>query len=568
MPLRNVRRRWRQIDMGLRTRVFILCFTPFALLLAGSFWMIQGFVLSAVRDNLRTSLRAHQQEIARIEAKNDLENNRFLRVAGENSSLKAGMELLQSNSGSDSARNTVEDQLRELGEHMGFDFLLVSGPDGKPIGGVARHAGVASAGKEELVPMNPAAVGGARNGLLTVGGRTFQVASVPIDQDQENLGSLSVGARFDISQFTTPTILFHNGEVIESNIRGISLVEQSKAIAGCKGESECQVRLAGANWLLLPMQSFGGGYVLSNLEDVDAATAPVQARLRSIFLTMAILCVLAAIVCSFLSARSIVKPIAKVVAKLRNAELTGVLPEFNGQISSATEICELVNVYNRAAASLRMAGERLEAAHVQFVGSLAHALDARDRYTAGHSNRVSHLAVAVARAMELEPRKVEWIRTGALLHDIGKIGIPDHVLQKPGKLTEEEWAMIKEHPVIGRRILEGVSGLAYFLGAVEFHHENWDGSGYPKGQHGEQTPIDARIIHVSDAFDAMTSDRPYRPGMKHERALEILCENAGTQFDPRIVDLFVNLPDEVLHWQPASAKPAASARDIEFAEAV
>jgi len=132
-------------------------------------------------------------------------------------------------------------------------------------------------------------------------------------------------------------------------------------------------------------------------------------------------------------------------------------------------------------------------------GSLANALDARDRYTAGHSSRVSQLSCATASALYLGADEVERIRIGALLHDVGKIGIADNVLQKTGRLTEEEFAIVKQHPVIGRRILEGVQGFAPFLAAVELHHENWDGSGYPKGQAGLETPIDARIIHVSDA---------------------------------------------------------------------
>jgi HD-GYP domain-containing protein (c-di-GMP phosphodiesterase class II) len=237
------------------------------------------------------------------------------------------------------------------------------------------------------------------------------------------------------------------------------------------------------------------------------------------------------------------------VSHLRNAEATGELPEFETDISSTMEIQELATSYNRAAVSVRKARESLQSAYVEFVGSLANALDARDRYTSGHSRRVSQLASATAVALELSPDQVEWVHTGALLHDIGKIGVPDSVLQKPGKLTCEEWAMIKEHPVIGRRILEGVNGLAPFLGAVELHHENWDGSGYPKGQSGEETPVDARIIHVSDAYDAMTSDRPYRKGLTHERALQILREEAGTQFDSRIVEVFANLPCEVLTGQ-------------------
>jgi HD-GYP domain-containing protein (c-di-GMP phosphodiesterase class II) len=154
---------------------------------------------------------------------------------------------------------------------------------------------------------------------------------------------------------------------------------------------------------------------------------------------------------------------------------------------------------------------------------------------------------------------VERIRIGALLHDIGKIGISDSVLQKPGRLTDEEFALVMEHPVIGRRILEGVQGFAPYLAAVELHHENWNGTGYPRRQSGEETPIEARIIHVSDAYDAMTTDRSYRRGMTHERALEILVENAGIQFDPRIVDVFVSLPRETIAEISAPPDRAAEA---------
>jgi len=180
------------------------------------------------------------------------------------------------------------------------------------------------------------------------------------------------------------------------------------------------------------------------------------------------------------------------------------------------------------------------------VGSLAHALDARDQYTAGHSRRVSELSCALASALKMQDQDVERIRAGALLHDIGKIGVADSVLQKPGRLTDAEFALVKEHPVIGRRILEGVGGFADFLPAVELHHENWDGTGYPKGQCGYETPIDARIIHVADAYDAMTTNRSYRSGMTHERAISELTKYSGIQFDPELVEVFVNLPREVL----------------------
>jgi HD-GYP domain-containing protein (c-di-GMP phosphodiesterase class II) len=143
--------------------------------------------------------------------------------------------------------------------------------------------------------------------------------------------------------------------------------------------------------------------------------------------------------------------------------------------------------------------------------------------------------------MRLPPDTVEVIRIGALLHDLGKIGISDNVLLKEGRLTPEETALIQQHPVIGRRILEGVQGFHPYLGVVELHHEDWDGSGYPHGLKGAETPLEARIVKVADAFDAMTSDRPYRRGMSPEKALRILTQVTGTQVDPAVMEAFSSL---------------------------
>jgi putative nucleotidyltransferase with HDIG domain len=195
---------------------------------------------------------------------------------------------------------------------------------------------------------------------------------------------------------------------------------------------------------------------------------------------------------------------------------------------------------------------------LQFTRTMAQTLDARDHATAGHSSRVSAYATQIAKVLPMTDREREVVEVGAVLHDIGKIGIPDRVLQKEGRLTDEEFETIKEHPVLGRRILEGVSRFRDYLSIVELHHENHDGSGYPWGLSGENIPLGARIVHVVDAFDAMTSCRPYRNAMPTEQALAILKKYAGTQFDPVIVEVFLELVrSDPGMLPPATVEPAS-----------
>lgn len=501
--------------------------------------MIQKLVQATVRDSLRTSLEENHKAVALVLAKSDLQNSRFLKVAGENAALKAGVQLLLPDRRNIEARATVEDQLRELCERMGFALLVISGTDGSPLAGVLRVGGAVG-------PLDPGSAtfqSFTRSGLMVTGGLAYQMASVPIDQGDENLGTLSVGEAFDLSQFTTPAVLFHNGHVLKSSVSGVELPEVEAAMRNCPGANECDVRLHETNYISLPMQSIGlgRGNLLRSLQNLDSAVAPVQNILRNAFGSVALGAVLMAMMVSLASSGSIVRPIATLVQHLKAAERTGDLMEFRSGISSVPEIRGLIESFNRAAGAVREGRENLTLAYVEFVQSLANALDARDPYTAGHSQRVSEMSRRIAQAMSLPADTVERVRVGALLHDIGKIGIADSLLRKPGRLTAEEFALVAEHPVIGRRILEGVHGFSPYLAAVELHHENWDGRGYPHGQAGENTPVDARIIHVADAYDAMVTDRPYRNGMTHEEALQALKANAGTQFDPEIVRRFTGM---------------------------
>ena len=175
------------------------------------------------------------------------------------------------------------------------------------------------------------------------------------------------------------------------------------------------------------------------------------------------------------------------------------------------------------------------------VRAIADALEAKDEYVYGHARRVSGYASAIARQMDLSAEAVEQISLAAFLHDIGKIGTPDTLLLKPAPLTEEEHNLVKLHSERGARILSGVPEMADVAEAIRYHHENYDGTGYPEGLCGEQIPIASRIIRIADAYDAMTSPRPFRKAYEHDAALDQLLMDASRQFDPIVVRAFLNL---------------------------
>lgn len=171
--------------------------------------------------------------------------------------------------------------------------------------------------------------------------------------------------------------------------------------------------------------------------------------------------------------------------------------------------------------------------------SLTNALEARDGYTRGHSDAVSDYSVRIGKAMGFTPVQLERLRLAALLHDIGKIGVRDDVLLKPGRLTDEEYAHVKRHPTIALQILKPLPDQQEAFDAAAFHHERWNGSGYPNGLAGKDIPLLARIVAVADVFDALTSDRPYRKGMDRMQALEIILDGRGKEFCPKCVDAFM-----------------------------
>jgi putative nucleotidyltransferase with HDIG domain len=504
--------------------------------------------METVRDGLRSSVRDNEVALAREQARNEGRNRKLLEGIGENPSLKAGLQLLAAEGGAtEQARNTVLDQLSEICDSLSFDFIMVSGARGDPLAAVVRYAG-------GFAPVNLTRLHPPEQGFFSADGRLYEVTSVPVREADSQVATLTVGGRFDISRFGVPAVLLHNGAVVEAQMRDLAPAQIERSLAACPPATDCNLSIQDEQYLSLPLGRPSGsgndGYTLRSLQNVDAASAPLQAVLRKLFLVAGFIALAAMLGISALSSRSIARPLVDVVTHLRLSAATGELPEFPESHGGAQEIRDLTQGFNNAARAVHESRERLTRAYVQFVGSLAQALDARDAYTAGHSRRVSEYACAIAKTMNLSEDDLEIIRVGALLHDLGKIGISDLVLQKPGRLTPEENQLIRQHPVIGKRILENVQGLEAYLGIVELHHENLDGTGYPHGLKGEETPLYARIVKVADAYDAMTSDRPYRRGKSHAEALAVLRSVAGSEMDPLVVEAFALLGDQ--RKQPAA----------------
>ncbi len=208
---------------------------------------------------------------------------------------------------------------------------------------------------------------------------------------------------------------------------------------------------------------------------------------------------------------------------------------------------DLVRLVDDRTAQLSAALEELERSYDYTLSALGGALDMKDAETEGHCQRVTSITIAIAKQMGVDRSALAHIARGAFLHDIGKMGVPDSILRKPGKLTEEERAVMRRHCDIGYAVLEKIPFLSEAAEIVLAHQEHYDGSGYPRGLRGEQIPLGARIFAVADTLDAMISDRPYRRALPLSAAREEIRRCGGTQFDPAVVEVFLGMPESL--WQ-------------------
>jgi putative nucleotidyltransferase with HDIG domain len=395
---------------------------------------------------------------------------------------------------------------------------------------------------------------GEQDRAVTIGSGMYHVVSVPLQLGEATIGSLELGTALD-GQYARELADLSSGQaaiIFENHVLATTLTAPAARDLAAYPPSEDAriVTLDGESWAVQPLSQVGRVRFLA-LASIDAAAATqTRAALRGLA-WVGLGAIVLAVIGSLWLARTLTQPIDH-LSKSLSAMTTGDRPRAALAVSGTShELDELTTTFNTLLASLTSAEADAEATYLGAVRALAAALDARDPYTAGHSERVSTLSVAIGEELKLDAELKETLRLGALLHDIGKIGVPDEILRKSAPLTPAEFETIKTHPTAGARILKSIPFLAPHIPIVELHHERPDGTGYPYGLRGDETPLAARIVHVADAFDAMTSARAYRSGRIPVEAIAELRRCIGTDFDgPAVEALIAALPRLVAQSEP------------------
>jgi putative nucleotidyltransferase with HDIG domain len=556
-------------------RVLAASFATVVLVLAAVFTVLILHTRSLVQRSVVDNLEAGQRLLAMFERERQHEGALQATVLTESPTLKAALDVWQSemampteNAASASqAVATVENEVNRLASLLQADVVAVVGIDGRVIASAGPRAPAWRA--RQRVTLGDSASSAAFETVVTLGSQTFRTTVAPLQLGGSWIGDLVVGASLDehyAAQLSnvarTSVAVVADGRVIASTLAAPSRAAfEMRARQGL--DDAGVLSLGDEDFAYRRLQQIGptAFYALdSTTAASDRVSRDALPKLAAIAFGGVILCLLA----SVRLARTVSAPIdhlSRELAAMADAHTPGPLAPAK---RTSHEIETLTATFNRLIKSLADARAETDAAYVGAIRALAAALDARDAYTSGHSERVSALAVAIGEEMNVAPKDLEVLRLGALLHDIGKIGISDDILGKPGPLSAEEFEVIKTHPTLGAQILRSVPFLEPHLAIVELHHEQPDGRGYPHGLRGHEIPILARIVHVADAFDAMTTARAYRAGRPAAEALAVLWRHAGSQFDLEAVQALSATLPAILRDMTAASEERYPAEVVRF----
>ena len=531
---------------GLLIRTITVTFVTTTALLGVIFFAVTVSVRRQVRNAAQSELESSQRMFAAIQ----LREQRSLRLQAtnlaESPTLKAAVDTYAAESRLGSADvqaqllNTIKAELGKVASRAEADAIAVVDTARNTIAAAGPMAAAWPAGGSVVLVTDPQASQTA-DGVAHIGDTTFRVVSVPLTVgDGAPLGSLYLATSLDrrfaqqLGELAHAQIaLVTAGEVVASTFPMTAESEFANSI-GSLHEGAGALNLAGESLAYRRLVVVGDTafYALTSID--DAARAAVRES-TSTLLLIAVGAIGLTLLASIWISHQLSRPIKRLSSSFQRM---AALRQFDGKLPltrTSLELDTLTETFNALMSSVAAAEAETEAAYTAAIRALATALDARDPYTAGHSERVSVLSLLIGRSLNLPDDELEVLRLGALLHDIGKIGVPDDVLRKPGPLTPSEYDTIKQHTVLGARILRTVPFLSRHIEIVELHHERPDGNGYPHGLMSDDIPLLARIVHVADAYDAMTNARAYRPGRPSHEALSELWNAAGTEFHADIV---------------------------------
>ncbi|HEV8345324.1 MAG TPA: HD domain-containing phosphohydrolase [Vicinamibacterales bacterium] len=535
----------------LLVKTLAVTFVTVALLLVVVFVFVTLSVRGQVRQSVTANLESSQRLFAALETRRQKEMQMQASALAESPTLKAALDTYQTESrrsSDDSVHGyllaTIDNELRKVAAVAESDALVLVDTRQNTIGAAGRFADRWPRGR--AASFAGGTDGSAFDGIARAANGVFRVVAVPLRLDDgSKIGTFYAATSLDqayvdeLARLAGSRIaIVSGGRVLASTLTPQAAREFESHVASTT-PTEGTMALDGELHAFRRLVAVGDTsfYALGSIDELSRSTQRAAMR------TMAFIAIGAAalaLIGSFWLARLLTEPIDRLSTSLAAMAASHDVMTRLPMTGSSREVDVLTETFNALMASVAEAEAQTEAAYTGAIRALAAALDARDPYTAGHSERVSVLSVAIGRTLGLPADELDVLRLGALLHDIGKIGVPDHVLRKPGALTNAEFATIREHPVLGARILHLVPFLARHLPIVELHHERPDGRGYPYGLQGDDIPLDARIVHVADAYDAMTSARAYRRARPSREALRELWRCAGSEFDAEIVGALAN----------------------------
>jgi putative nucleotidyltransferase with HDIG domain len=523
-------------------RTLGVTFVTVAAILSAVFVILTIEARARVRSTEIAKMAVAERAFHALETERTNQQLAAIATVAENPTLKAAMDTYFTESefsglGSDqeaALRDTVTGEARKLANLTAADVLAIVDPDGR----VFTSAGPLSPQWRSGTPLvSLSEWTSSPQGVIVLPGGAFRYLGAPLRFGEHEVGALVIGTALDTDYARelgtlsgSDVAIAVGGAVVASTLPAHAWAAAREAVEH-PGTTQ---RINDQEYAVQTLFTSDQARIVT-MASIEAGSATATREALGVLGMVALGAFALAAFGSVWLAHVLSGPIDRLSRDIEVIVASRDLTQPLRPTGTSRELDSLAQAFNDLTRALSAAETETRAAYVGSIRALAAMLDERDAYTAGHSERVSDLSLRIGHELSLPEAQLEVLRLGALLHDIGKIGVSDTVLSKPSSLTAEEYEHLKRHPAIGARILRQVPFLAPHIPIVELHHERPDGRGYPFGLRGHEIPLAARIVHVADAFDAITSARAYRAARTEAQAVEELVRWAGTDFDPTCV---------------------------------